>query len=815
MQVFPRDGAVDVSFAGDEDPAVTGFAVSASPGGASVRVFAAAREARVTGLVNGRDYRFTVRQEVSNGRTLVSDPSEEVAPRPARVPGEPVLESVFGRDGEVEVEWSSPDDGGAPITSFTVTASPGGHRVTLGPQATSTVLRGLKNGVAYTIGVSAVNKAGAGPAAEETDVRPRRDTAPGAPQDVSASPEGGADDALRVTWTPPEDDGGSPVTGYRVTAGGTTVTAAGTAEEVVVDGLSPDEEYTVEVAAVNAVGTGPAGQTEDTVSPRVDVDENTVILSKRSLATLTQRELGELVFTNPTRQLLALRAGQVIVANSTPLAPGGMLRTVTGVRETGETLTVTTADADLADVLTAQVSAAGQLDAENAGTRYLHPGIRATTGDKPLGFEVALRPGTASGGAADLTVEATGTITVDPHWDLAMKLFDKGTEDEGEVEKLEFNATVDVKASVSVTGTGSLGITDKTTLAELEFPPVTIPAGPVPIVLVPSLSLTAEVTLTGSVSFTASATYEQHIGAAGTYTPQDGWSTQNLTTSPRNTAAFTGKLSGAAAVELAFPAAVGIELYGAFGPGLQVVPYIKLNGDVTADPWVWVDAGARLEITMSIKKLNLEFVKPLGDLSRRVWSADGPFVGIYIPHPTRVLDATGTTTFTVQRRNWCTAPVTWSLAEGSPGSINRDGVYRGSSAVPATARVIAAQPASPLCPATTAEALVQLGPTLPSAPRNLTYTYKKSPWARNSTATLSWDPPENDGNAGRVEYALLEYAADVGSFSIQRFEVDTFYTYRSSVDTIGKQGGAYQVRANNRFGLGPPSDNLVIPPQDH
>lgn len=76
------------------------------------------------------------------------------------VPDAPTGVSGSAGDGTVTVSWVAPvDDGGASITGYTVTASPGGTTcATAG--ADSCTVKNLTNGTAYTFRVTATNRAG-------------------------------------------------------------------------------------------------------------------------------------------------------------------------------------------------------------------------------------------------------------------------------------------------------------------------------------------------------------------------------------------------------------------------------------------------------------------------------------------------------------------------------------------------------------------------------------------------------------------------------------------------------------------------------
>jgi predicted phage tail protein len=281
----------------------------------------------LVGLVNGTTYYFRVTAVNGVGEGPASG---EVTAVPVTVPGAPTGLTATPGNAQVALSWAAPASGGEAISGYIIYqgTSPGGETGTPGGgllvTATSYKVTGLVNGITYYFRVTAVNAAGQSPPSEEASatlppiVPPSTPassaTTPTAPASAStstpafAAPTGltatAGDTQVRLSWTAPASDGGSPVISYKVyiaTAPGVQESAAISNTKSTggtVTGLVNDTVYYFMVTAVNAAGNESPFSTGVSAKPAGPAGAVTVSLTSPT----------------PPKQLIALLAAAAATA---------------------------------------------------------------------------------------------------------------------------------------------------------------------------------------------------------------------------------------------------------------------------------------------------------------------------------------------------------------------------------------------------------------------------------------------------------------------------------------------------------------------
>lgn len=214
----------------------------------------------------------------ANGTGTVSHASVhriQLGVTPPWAPGN--LSAAAGEEGAVRLSWDPPAyDGGADVTGYRVLRATGAEAPTLLKRVEGTTYtdRSAELGTTYRYSVRAVNPAGIGTASNLAAFTPT-DT-PGPP---TLTVRGG-DAKLVAQWSPPEDTGGSNVTGYQLLVHSADANVSSTrcrdvtclnfepavryfeierfGDETVENG----ESYVVQIRAQNQHGWGPASPEE-------------------------------------------------------------------------------------------------------------------------------------------------------------------------------------------------------------------------------------------------------------------------------------------------------------------------------------------------------------------------------------------------------------------------------------------------------------------------------------------------------------------------------------------------------------------------
>ena len=206
----------------------------------------------VTGLVNNKNYTFTVTATSQNGTSAPSDISNIITPQLQATA--PVNIKAVGGNSSAIISFTRTDAGLA--RTFTVTSTPGSisETGTLSPITVS----GLTNGVSYTFKVTATNAIGNSftslPSNAITPTPPLY-----IPTSVTAIP-------LNRSASVSFETGSAGLT-YTVMSFPGSISAIGTTSPIIVPGLNNGTAYTFTVKSTNQWGTSEPSASSNPVTP--------------------------------------------------------------------------------------------------------------------------------------------------------------------------------------------------------------------------------------------------------------------------------------------------------------------------------------------------------------------------------------------------------------------------------------------------------------------------------------------------------------------------------------------------------------------
>lgn len=343
----------------------------------------------------------------------------------AVAPTRPTITSVAAGNESVTVAFTPPSsNGGATITGYTATASPGG--ATGSCSSSPCTITGLTNGTSYTVTVTSTNSAGTG-AASTTSPSVTPVTTTGAVENLSVVP---GDTNLAVSWIAPaclSDSSCGTLTGYEVftSTDGTTFTqfgTSGTATSVTVTGLINGTQYDVKVRVTTSTSFKDALAQQvpaTTASAPTGVTVSRLTATSASVGWTAPASDGGQAITGYTVTATSSDGGATVTSS-----PSSSPVTLTGLSD-GKTYTVvvsatnlmgpgtdSSASAAVTMGLTAQTITAVPSSVSMTALTSILLSSSGSTGSGAKTFTVASGPCTVSGAALTATAAGTCTVTV-------------------------------------------------------------------------------------------------------------------------------------------------------------------------------------------------------------------------------------------------------------------------------------------------------------------------------------------------------------------------------------------------------------------
>ncbi len=253
----------------------------------------------VTGLKTGDEYTFVVKARYNIGTNSDFSDSATVTPTldskpPSKytIPSPPQnLIALATSPIQIDLNWNYPKtDGGTPVTGYRIDVKvANGTYVTLEKNTESTTRTyshlDRKTDTKYSYKVYAINLAGpSGPSNEasatpsETSTPPQPDKEPGPPQSLIANAF--SPTQINLSWNPPADDGGSPITGYKIEVKKgnenykTLSSNVGKNTKYSHTGVTTGTTYQYKVYSINSIGTS-LSYAIISVTPQPDEPEST------------------------------------------------------------------------------------------------------------------------------------------------------------------------------------------------------------------------------------------------------------------------------------------------------------------------------------------------------------------------------------------------------------------------------------------------------------------------------------------------------------------------------------------------------------
>lgn len=309
-----------------------------------------------------------------------------------------------------------------------------------------------------------------------------------------------------------------------------------------------------------------------------------------------------LTFSQSTPFLANLKPGELLVSEPGPGAPYGYLQRVTKVTPSGAQVVVETEAASLDEALVeGEMKVEATLAPRDLQAMSLRRGVsvqRAALGTAASTEAFALdintvlydADGNDSTTGDQVRMQGTFKLAVDNGLSYSLqwkKVLGVPVYPNGIYVRMAygFNQSADVKLFAGL----ALSANHEVELASYDFSPITFFIGPVPVVLVPRVRITAD--MQGNLSASMSLGASESIGAVAGFEYNDGF--QNITSFNQSFTKYADISGVTGHGEAGLSAQGEILLYGLVGPYARLRAAVSLDAAVPRDP-VWkLEAGLK------------------------------------------------------------------------------------------------------------------------------------------------------------------------------------------------------------------------------
>jgi titin len=211
----------------------------------------------IGGLVSGQTYSIAIKAVNSVGVSTAS--SSQTTTTLSSIPLPPVIISLSATNNNINIAFTQAINNSPQITNYQYSIDSGQTFISFNPAQIGptqlTITSGLTGGSTYYVAIKAINSVGISLSSNIVPVTIL--SVPSAPVITNGTPN---DSFVTVSFTPPTNIGGTPITSYKYSYNGYVgpfITSPTLTSPITIPGLTNGTTYQIAITAINAVGTSP------------------------------------------------------------------------------------------------------------------------------------------------------------------------------------------------------------------------------------------------------------------------------------------------------------------------------------------------------------------------------------------------------------------------------------------------------------------------------------------------------------------------------------------------------------------------------